>query len=225
MPEKAKSARPAMTGTGIPFEPKYFNDPVAVQTEWTPLVYGGSNICTRKLKSSSQGMAFKPTLSLLSIALSCIVIGAVTWLLCGLSILSSQSLTQGTLMALFIGLMFGGGGAWIWYTYTTPIVFDAARGFFWKGRLGRDGAVDQLDVYVPLKQIRALQLISESCTMTETDSDGDRSTRHYHSFELNLVDHRGQRLNVVDHGNYQVLRADADTLAAFLDVPVWDACG
>ena len=45
----------------------------------------------------------------------------------------------------------------------------------------------------------------------------------YYSYEMNLVLNDGKRLNVVDHGNQAKLREDAQTLATFLNVPVWDA--
>ena len=40
---------------------------------------------------------------------------------------------------------------------------------------------------------------------------------------MNLVLHDGRRYNVVDHGDQAKIRADAQALAAFLNVPVWDA--
>ena len=42
------------------------------------------------------------------------------------------------------------------------------------------------------------------------------------SYELNLVLQDGERLNVVDHGSFDVLREDAAKLGEFLGVPVWD---
>ena len=66
----------------------------------------------------------------------------------------------------------------------------------------------------PLSAIHALQLVSEHVR-------GNKSS--YWSYELNLVLGDGSRINVVDHGNLDQLRADAQTLAGFLNKPVWDA--
>ena len=44
----------------------------------------------------------------------------------------------------------------------------------------------------------------------------------YNSYELNLVNHRGGRLNLIDHADLSGLRRDADQLAWFLNVPFWD---
>ena len=45
----------------------------------------------------------------------------------------------------------------------------------------------------------------------------------FYSYEINLVLKNGRRVNVADHGDLDSLRADADMLANFLEVPVWDA--
>jgi hypothetical protein len=49
------------------------------------------------------------------------------------------------------------------------------------------------------------------------------SKNSYYSYELNLVLDDGSRINVVDHGNLERLRSDANALSQFLDKPVWDA--
>jgi hypothetical protein len=52
---------------------------------------------------------------------------------------------------------------------------------------------------------------------------GNKSS--YYSYELNLVLDDGRRINVIDHGNLDRLRSDAQPLSRFLDKPVWDAAG
>ncbi len=74
--------------------------------------------------------------------------------------------------------------------------------------------VERGDSSAPLSSIHALQLLSEFVS---------GSKNSYHSYELNLVLNDGSRINVVDHGNLERLRADASTLSQFLDKPVWDA--
>ena len=67
---------------------------------------------------------------------------------------------------------------------------------------------------VELTRVKALQIISELCR-------GDKSS--YHSYELNLILDNASRINVVDHGSLSKLREDANRLAQFLGVPIWDA--
>jgi hypothetical protein len=57
-------------------------------------------------------------------------------------------------------------------------------------------------------------LISEHCS-------GSKSS--YTSYELNLVLEDSRRINLVDHGNRKKLIADAQIVAEFLGVPLWNA--
>ena len=49
------------------------------------------------------------------------------------------------------------------------------------------------------------------------------SESSYDSYELNAVLEDASRVLVVDHGNRDQLVSDAEVLAAFLGVPLWDA--
>lgn len=42
------------------------------------------------------------------------------------------------------------------------------------------------------------------------------------SDELNLVNHHGGRLNLIDHADLAALRLYGEGLAQFLDIPFWD---
>ena len=44
----------------------------------------------------------------------------------------------------------------------------------------------------------------------------------YSSYELNLVNHHGGRLNFIDHADLSRLRRDADRMAWFLNICFWD---
>lgn len=220
---KATRNKTAMTGTGLVFEPRNFGDPVAEQTDWSPLVRGGTNFRTRKLKETgSQILAFKPTIFALIFALIFFLLGSFMALV-SISGLILNGFTNDRGIFLALGLLFGSGGGFMWYIFTMPIVFDTERGFFWRGHT-QGQLIDHLDIYCPLKGIHALQLISEQVERSNSD-DYSFSRRYYHSFELNLISHSGARINVVDHGDYKALRRDADRLAVFLAVPLWDACG
>ncbi len=76
------------------------------------------------------------------------------------------------------------------------------------------GSIPAMKNHTKLNRIHAIQLISEFCS-------GDKS--RYYSYELNLVLEDGSRLNVIDHGNVEAVRADAKKLAGFLGKPLWDA--
>ena len=53
--------------------------------------------------------------------------------------------------------------------------------------------------------------------------DYGNNHRAFRSYELNVVLDDASRRNLVCHGDHARLRQDASTLAAFLNVPLWDA--
>ena len=123
---------------------------------------------------------------------------------------------QGTYVPLIVGAIFSVVGVGMWWFGSTPRVFDQSRAMFWRGRRQpfAVGTGAQKGSSTPLSAIHALQLISEYVS-------GNKSS--YYSYELNLVLTDGSRINVVDHGGLERLRADAQTLARFLNKPIWDA--
>lgn len=104
----------------------------------------------------------------------------------------------------------------MFYRQMLPIVFDKQDGLFWKGRKPDSVMLTQEATakYARLEVVHALQIIAEYLT----SKNGG-----YYSYELNLVLKDGNRINVVDHGNRKRLAEDAQVLADFLGVPVWDA--
>jgi hypothetical protein len=115
-----------------------------------------------------------------------------------------------------LGVVFWMAGAFMFHHSCTPIVFDLSRGYFYKGRKKPEQMVDpsKLKHYASLKRVHALQIISEFCKSKNSS---------YYSYELNLVLDDGTRINVIDHGNQQAVRDDAQKLSGFLNKPLWDA--
>ncbi|HEY9841556.1 MAG: hypothetical protein ACAI44_36565 [Candidatus Sericytochromatia bacterium] len=210
------------------FDPRSFGDPVALQVAWTPAVKGGSNIRTRKLKVvNSERMVFKPTLTVLFFALLFLGIGTAMLAFAIMALVLSQGNVNGAVgLVLMLGLFSFLGGGVLWYKMTERIVFDKSRGYYWKGG-SRKETLDDLTDYAPLRQIHALQLISEYCEGSSSMDDdwSDRHRNFYYSYELNLVLHNAERVNIVDHGSYPGLRRDAETLADFLGIAIWDVTG
>ena len=203
---------------GATFDPAGLNDPVALQTAWSPAKGGGANFRTHRLVTVDHSrLEFKATAGA--------VVFYLIFLLVGLGVMlgipaarlvagDSLGLTADTLVPLLIGLLFALIGGVMLYFGTAPIVFDLRQGCFWKGRRQPAQVFDKQSMknFAQLPDIHALQIISEYCS-------GKNS---YYSYELNLVLKDGQRLNVVDHGNLARLREDANKLAQFLGRPLWD---
>jgi len=200
-------------------DPSVFGDPRALETEWTPAAPGGCNFCTHRLiQASANRVEFALTL-----AGKCFFL---LFLLSGLGVLLLQAnrIRIGAAdpggkdfwIPLLVGLVFAVVGGGLYWFGTTPRVFDRTRGAFWRSRREPSlmEGIQRTKSSVPLSAIHALQLLAEYVS-------GDKSS--YYSYELNLVLDDASRINVVDHGNLERLRADARSLAQFLDLPLWDA--
>ncbi|MEI6971938.1 MAG: hypothetical protein WCL44_10520 [bacterium] len=199
------------------FDPSRFGDPVAVQTAWTPVKGGGTNFQTHKLtRVEANRIEFRATLGAKLFGGIFLMAGLAVMCIVPASQVSSGMWSAGLLIPVLMGAVFAGLGGGMLYWFTSPIVFDATRGFFWKGRRspGEAGNISELKTCVRLGDIHALQIISEYCT-------GNKSS--YYSYELNMVMADASRINVVDHGNLAKLRSDARVLAEFLGKPLWDA--
>lgn len=188
------------------FEPSTFNDPVAMETSWYPLKSGSANFRIRKLEAiNSARMEFKVTIEA---KLFCLIL-----VITGMSLLSvPQKIGFLPLLACFA---FSSVGAGMLYFASAPIVFDLGQGVFWKGRKAPDQFLheNQLKYFAKIKDIHALQLISEKIYSNRA---------YFYNYELNLVLKNGKRIKVVDHGNLNKIRADTSKLSRFLNKPIWD---
>jgi hypothetical protein len=201
------------------FDPSTLDDPVAMQTEWTPARGGGASFKTHKLvtagtnrlefRAAAGARVFYSIFLLIGVG---VVVGFTFALVAG----KIPKIDPGLIIPFLVGTVFAGVGGALLYFGTAPIVFDTQKGYFWKGRKAPDEVFNKSSIkhLAKLEEIHALQLISEYCR-------SDKSS--YYSYELNLVLQDATRINVVDHGNKAKLREDAATLSAFLDTPIWDA--
>ncbi|HAW32556.1 hypothetical protein [Gimesia maris] len=212
--EKLKSLVPAGNAS---FDPSTLDDPIALQTEWSPLKGGGASFCTRQLvQISPHRYEFRATLGAKAFYLIFLFVGLGVSLISISEIsMSGDFFTADVLFPGAFGLVFALIGGLMFYYGTTPVVFDKQHDCFWKGKIPADELIYATanELLMPFREIHAIQLISEHVS-------GNKSS--YYSYELNLVSRDGVRTNVVDHGKLDQVREDAKTLAEFLEVPVWD---
>jgi hypothetical protein len=199
--------------------PSAFDDPVALETEWTPAAPGGASFRTHRLvQPSANRVEFAPTIVAKTFYLLFLAIGSglLFFNLNRIRISQTGFSDQDTLVPILVGAVFAVVGACMYWFGTTPRVFDQGLAAFWRGRRAPTPMelVARGDSSAPLSSIHALQLLSEFVS---------GSKNSYYSYELNLVLTDGSRINVVDHGNLERLRADAHTLSQFLNKPLWDA--
>jgi len=203
----------------VPFDASRFNDPLAMQIQWTPVKPGGTNFRTHKLAMIDfNRMEFKTSIGARLFYSVFLLVGLGVGI--GFTIAAAKTGTpffeSDFIIPILFGLVFTIAGGVLFYIGAKPVVFDKRSGYFWKCWKAPDKAFNPnaMEDYTKLSDIHALQLISEFIR-------GDKSS--YHSYELNLVLKDGNRVNVVDHGNQVKLQEDARTLADFLGKPVWDA--
>lgn len=230
MLEKLKQMARRRRGDGADIDPSVFDDPLALETGWHPAAPGGASFGTHRLRQTSANrVEFVPTAAWKLFYLLFLLVGSgVLAFRLNLVRLGRASLwNEDVYVPLIVGAVFSVVGFCMWFFGSTPRVFDQTRGMFWRGRMepammasissgwvARAGTGGRAESAKPLSAIHALQLISEYVS-------GDKSS--YYSYELNLVLADASRINVVDHGNLKRLHADAQTLAQFLNKPIWDA--
>lgn len=189
-------------------DPSRFNDPLALRINWTPAKKGGTSIEIQRLEpSASGGMHFVAAPVALVMGWMCLLLGLVTIAAMGPFSLEdgipTLNLYQKPLVALCGGLAFTVIGAWTLHVANLRNEFNTISGQFTQGK----------SPPLRLSEIHALQLLGERVRGHKT---------WFTSYELNLVLHSGQRVNVVDHGNLDRLYSDAKNLSALLDKPLWD---
>jgi hypothetical protein len=205
------------------FDPSSIDDPVARKTDWSPAKKGGANFYSHRLVVVNfNRLEFRATVLAKFISLLVLCIGLFLLMLFVYhSFISNESYSGfGLFMILLGSIMFSLAGCYLVFVWAAPAIFDKSVGYFWKGRKRidqLDGSEDPENV-AALRDIHAIQLISEYCSGSDTDGNGNP----YTSYELNLVFHNGERINVVDHSDENHLREEAETLSIFLDKPVWD---
>lgn len=190
---------------------------LATKVDWIPLRGGGANFKTSFLNqvSSSRIEVTRSKGGLLFNALFIIVgLGVIT--IGGFTIFKEN---RGFDWEILFPLLFGGIFAAIGFAmmyWPRPRIFDLRMGWFWCGNknFAREHEMMKLKQSARLSEIAALQIISERVTGSKGGS--------YTSWELNLVSDKGDRLNVMDHGKYESIVADAEMLGRFLGVPVWE---
>lgn len=195
-------------------DPAQFGDPIALQTGWKPIKGGGSKFRTFKLvKVNPDRMKFRTTIGAIVYALIFALPGTalLTFLI---PYVDRSSIDMGIILGLFLGLVFASLGWYLFFRQMRPIVFDKQEGLFWMGRKpqAKMGTSESTDKYVRLEFIHALQIVAEYIS-------GKNS---FYSYELNLVLKNGDRINLIDHGRRKKLTEDAEVLADFLGIPLWD---
>jgi len=204
-------------------DPATFNDPLAIKTSWESAKRGGANFRTHEaVQVNGNRLEFRPTTIYSLVPYMVLFMGLGMPVFAGMiRYMNDKNLVFDKTMLLMIGIavIFGGGSYFVFRAVRAAIVFDKSYGYFWKGKRDQQGQAfnpAEQKESVRLSDIHALQIIYEWVR------SGGKNNTQYRSYELNLVLSSGERLNVIDHGNRAALLIDANMLAQFLSVPLWD---
>ncbi len=212
-------------GMPDPFDPSCFGDPIAQKTEWTP-IWG--SMCRRRMHHLVQvtpdRLAFKLTKGAIVFSIYSVIswvvftIGLVLGIRSDLSdTLSAYMIASGAIWVIVYRLGFNLlGYRKLWFS-GQPGFFDTQEGWYWASRdpmeLGERDDADKVRG-VPLDRIHALQILKRP----------GRGFAHAPGVqELNLVIEDATRLPLLGHSNVEAIAEEAQQLAEFLNVPLWDA--
>lgn len=194
------------------------DDPVLDCTSWVPIARGGHAWPTHHLwiKQSDSRAELRSNIPqrkswiILSEVVGLILLlGQVVW--SDSDVLASDAYQPGLACLTFSLIALP-----VFALTLRSVVFDLPSGRFWEQgldwRLRRYRGLEG-----KIQGIHAIQLLPERIV------DSTSRTPFSISYELNLVNSRGGRLNLIDHRFLVWIRRDAQRLADFLDVPLWDA--
>lgn len=198
---------------------RFAGDPVAARTKWKPARMGANKFRTHDLhQTAPHRIELRPVpktakiykaVGIAGAAILAVFVAVVA--LRGISGFSAEALlvpvTGVTLLAVGWGML---------RLEMVPAVFDAQKGWYWKGP--SDPAPTWANRTpkgaVKLADLHALQIIAKTWSGKYDE---------YTSHELNLILNDGQRINVMDHGDLAALQTQAAAVAALTGKPIWDA--
>ncbi len=218
MIEKLKNA--VMQGQkisrAIQFDPAQFEDPIAMKTEWLTMNNSSSSFRTHNLKEEEGGiLAFKPSLGSKIFSLAFVFSGLIFPIIFFTTTYNSadpEAFNMLIFMTLF-SAVFIGVGVYLFRKNSAVIAFDKNRGIFWIGKMNPEHSGG--DSSQNLSNIHAIQLLSR---LERSDK------KSYYVFEtIAVLKNAERRLLVSQGGSRRKAVTDAENLAAYLHVSLWNA--
>ena len=192
-----------------------FDDPFALQIDWTPIGKKGPEFRTHNLVQANQyRMEFKVDMLqiLRHYAVDILILFIIILLLIPVNIIFS--IFPIIAMCSIIRKV---------YIFFIPVVFDKQNDAFWRGWWKNNDSLTLKNSFhfMKLNDVYALQVVVEhvkEIIISPTSS----SQRIYCSYELNFILKDSSRINMIVHGDKEKLKEDAAVLARFLNKPLWD---
>ena len=199
---------------------------------WTPVrpILSGESRNCRISQSTATRFSFEPILDLQYLAL--LIAGLLTIFMFLLAVsgqtpsvpYSKMLSTLDPTLTMFVYLFGTIALTYIGHLLRKPgraLIFDKNAGVFWIEKMRVFGWKVGESAQMPLFQIVALQILS-STDQTRQQTDSHLTPRPVSEYEVNVVFHSGERVNIINHQNIKAIRQDARALAEFLRVPIRD---
>lgn len=193
------------------FDPRSLGDPIALRTQWTSKPVSEWDPKYKWLYMGPDRIEIRATPESLFVCLLFPIIGLPFLAI----FIVTDAVPELQIPCILIGVIITIFSMVELYKRKTPMVFDKASGWFWKGRKdpGTQESPTASNAQAPIEDIHALQLLSRQMPLKRK---GD-------VYYLNLVLKDGQRIHITAQKDFGSLEVDVGALAQFLGVPVWNA--
>jgi hypothetical protein len=190
------------------FDPSIFNDPIAIKSSWIPINYAGASLSTHNLKLiNTDRMEIKERTGSKLFKWFALIFAIIIFI---------YGIQDGSLLTIALG--FGFSLAILLSKGANPetVIFDKKKGHvtLTSKRIIGDKEISE----VALNRVYAIQILPVHHSDTDVD---DFDSDDYYSFETNIILDDGERISLVNQGNYEIVELQAEQLSRFLKVPVW----
>ncbi len=211
--------RRLIDGVPVKLNQLSIDDPLASKVGWSAMESGGNSYRTHTLQTVSPGrIEFQISGMVWLVRYFFLALGGGYLFLLLMMVRLFQR--EGVIYSFVFGMSFMGimilSQLWRLMLWNELVVIDNDSGFWWKGKISprEDETLFQKGKAGALSDIHAIQLLTKNVSV-------GKNRYAFESVELNLVSHDGSRFNLVDHGGKSMVE-DAECLADFLGVPVWE---
>ncbi|MDY8136734.1 hypothetical protein [Aquimarina sp. 2201CG5-10] len=176
------------------------------QVSWVSTKSSGSNFLSERVKKTNSGYKIGGTAYVKIFAWSFFLMGAVTTII---SFIELYRFSEKKITLFEIGkIFFTTGGVFVIIGVVLLLLFSSKAVFhIAKRKIVVEG------IMLPFEQVIALQVLEK---FVEGNNSGS-----FYSYEMNLVTKKGDRYNLLNHGDKTALMNDVILLGDVLKVPVW----
>ena len=185
----------------------FYSDAIGQHISWEAIESSGSNFLSEHLRKTAFGYKITSSSYMKFVAWSFFLMGLnyTVWTYIEFYEFSTEALTFMKAGKLFFtsGGVFLLVGCFLILSFSSKAYLNSQKR---KILVGKE--------IIPFKQVYALQVLTKFVSGNNTGG--------YYCYELNLVTQKGERFNLLNHGDKEYLLSDMVKISRFLKVPVWN---